>query len=61
MQNSHCLSKLIENALKEIELKCELLAETIPDIISIFDRDETYIFLNHFTVGITENDIAGKC
>jgi PAS domain S-box-containing protein len=52
--------KTKEESIKKSEQKWKSLVESIPDYISIYDTDGSYLFLNHFAEGYSEKDILGK-
>jgi len=52
--------KHAEKALRKSEEKWRILLQNLPDYVALYDRDEKYLFLNHFAEGFSMKDIEGK-
>ena len=52
-------SKLAEEALRESEERWSSLVNTLPDYVSILDRESRYLFRNQYALGFTEKDVIG--
>ena len=52
--------KTTEEALGKTEQKWLSLVKTIPDYIALFDKDDRYLFLNHYAEGYSEKDVIGR-
>lgn len=52
--------KTMEHAIRASEENWRMLVKTIPDYIALYDKNDNYIFLNHFAEGYAQQDIDGK-
>ncbi|MCA9424290.1 MAG: PAS domain S-box protein [Candidatus Omnitrophica bacterium] len=51
--------KNAEIALLESESRLRTIAETVPDYISVVDRDGRFVYINHIPEGMAEKDAIG--
>jgi PAS domain S-box-containing protein len=54
------LRRLAQLSLQESENRWRSLVRTIPDYIALFDKNATYLFLNHYAEGFSEEDVVGR-
>jgi PAS domain S-box-containing protein len=52
--------KQAEEELRESEEKWRSLVSILPDYVSLLDREDRFLFLNHYAEGFTEKEIIGS-